>query len=96
MIFAELLVLLSILGASGVGLSAIVTWNQQRSQQLRSKQRFDEERIETRTKALEEALKTRDHSKLDDWLILHGDEVSADLRRHIEARRDELFIAANP
>lgn len=92
MIAAELLALVGLLMGGGIGVTAILAWANGSSHRQRAEQAKADERART----LELALKSRDHRQLDDWLLVHGDEVSKDLRKHIELRRDELYIDSNP
>lgn len=44
---------------------------------------------------LREALKARDHRRLDDFLVVWGDRMSSKLETYVQQRRDQLFIEAN-
>lgn len=92
MLLAEFLCLIGALGATGVGLSSVIAWTRQH----KKLQVEVEERDKARRQALAEALRSKDYARLDDWLILHGHEVAPDLRKHIETRRDDLYLEANP
>ena len=45
---------------------------------------------------LRKALQSHDYRQLDDWLVLYGDKISSDLKKHVDIRRDELYIEKNP
>ena len=92
MLFAEFLALLAILGGGGLGITALVSWG--RAAEV--KRKATEKKSEEMHKDLRAALKARDYKLLEDWLVLYGDYISTDLRKHVELRKDELFIEKNP
>lgn len=92
MIFAEFLALIGILGAGGLGITAIVQWAKRSSAEAEEQHKRDERMHDD----LRAALKARDYRLLDDWLVLYGERISGDLKKHVELRRDELYIEKNP
>lgn len=80
MIFAEFLALLALAGG---GVFAVVAWSKSNRETKRAM--FE----------LESALRTRDHRRLDDWMVLNLDKVPAAVRKQVLIRRDEMYIEAN-
>lgn len=92
MIVAEFLALLGLLGAGALGASAVVAWvkrmNADADKEIEHAERMHDD--------LRKALQSHDYRQLDDWLVLYGDKVSPDLKKHVDNRRDELYIEKNP
>lgn len=92
MIFGELLALIALLGAGGLGLSAIFGWHQRKKQEIESSDR----RRLLMLGDLRVALQSNDYKRLDDFLVLHADFLPAEVLRLVELRKDELYIEKNP
>lgn len=92
MLFAEFLALIGILGGSVVGVTGIARLLQNSAKNSERKAA----QILKRHADLEEALTSRDHNKLNDWLVLYAEEISPETKQHVESRRDELYIEKNP
>lgn len=92
MIFAEIVTLLAVLGASGFGISALVAYAKKAdAEQARKQARSDK-----RQQELRDALKSRDYRKLDDFMLLYASELSDGEKKQILIRRDELYVETNP
>ncbi len=88
MIVAELLALLGILGAAGLGITSIVSWSRRSATEQQDRQR----RSKQMNSDLRSALESRDHRRLDDWMIIYDDLAHPDVKEHVKIRRDELFV----
>jgi hypothetical protein len=84
--------IIALLGASGVGISAIVAWARKADREGKERKRFRDQMH----RDLRDALASRDYRKLDDWLVIYVDELTPEVRKHVELRRDELYIEKNP
>jgi hypothetical protein len=92
MIFAEIVTLLAVLGASGVGVSAILA-HARRAAADRQARRVRADRCQD---DLRSALESRDYRRLDDFMLLYASELSDGEKKQILIRRDELYVEANP
>jgi hypothetical protein len=92
LIFGEIVALLAVLGASGFGISALVAY----AKKADAEQARREAHEVKRQQELRDALKSRDYRKLDDYMLLYAKELSSDEKKHIQIRRDELYVEANP
>lgn len=81
MIFAELLALLTLTGGSALAIVGLV----KRSTTARMRERKMEDE-------LRDALRSNDHQRLEDWLIIYSEHVPASTKELIEQRRNELYI----
>jgi hypothetical protein len=84
MIFAELLALLALTGGSAL---AIIGFARRSTASRQLERQMQEE--------LRDALRSKDHQRLEDWLVLYAEHVPASTKELIERRRDDLYIAAN-
>jgi|HubBroStandDraft_2_1064218.scaffolds.fasta_scaffold1218570_1 hypothetical protein len=88
---AEILALVALLFGGGMGVRALVSW-------LHRADAHDVERLrrdhQMRTD-LRDALRSGDHRRLDDFLVMWGSEIDAPTLKHLEQRRDELYIEAD-
>ncbi len=88
MLVADFLVLLIILGVGGLGTSGIIAGAKNMRQKRKAlenanKQMFDD---------LRDALNSQSYKKLDDFLVLYADRMSETTKKHVQQRRDELYI----
>lgn len=84
MIFAEVLALLALAGGSAftiIGLARHSTNSRMRERQMQDD--------------LRAALQSKDYRRLEDWLILYADTASSEMKKHVQQRRDELYVEAN-
>lgn len=88
MIFAELLALVALL--SGIGISGKLVWEWIRSSD--EKGRAERLRDVAMQDDLRTALLSRDYRRLDDFLVMWADRVPKEIKKHVEQRRDELYI----
>ncbi len=88
MIFAEGLALVGVIVAGILGYNGIDAW----FRNAKSKTLDDTKRLQRMQEDLREALKSRDHRRLEDWLIIYADHVTPETRKHVQARHDELYI----
>jgi hypothetical protein len=44
---------------------------------------------------LHSALRSRDYRQLDDFMVMWADRVPEEIKKHIQQRRDELYIEAD-
>lgn len=89
MIFAEIIVLLGLLGALGT-----IAWTG--GEWVRKNDKVRLKRVDQRAQDLREALASRDYHKLDDWLIIYADDMPENVKNHVMIRRDELYLEKNP
>jgi hypothetical protein len=91
MLVGELLVLLALVTAGGVGIRfAMATVTMSRDRRAAKEKRHAQMRAD-----LGRALLTRDYRQLDDFMLLWGDEVDAKVAAHVKERRDELYVEDN-
>ncbi len=91
MILAEIIALLALLGASGIGVTAVISWARRSDADSKDRKRFKAQMQQD----LRDALSSRDYKRLDDWMLIYADEMSPAMRKQLEQRRDELFIEAD-
>ena len=91
MIFAEFLALFACVGGIGLGVVALDNWRRKAISNGAAAERVQKQMNDD----LREALRSRDHRCLEDWLVIYADLVSAETRKHVLARRDELYIDGN-
>lgn len=90
-------IVLSVLLIFGVGTGvafSIPTATKWFSDRREDRLRIDRER-EKKYDLLAEALNSGDYRKLDNWLVLYGDDVSKDVQDRVKERRTEMFIEKN-
>ena len=80
MVVAEFLALLGLLGAGGLGISAVIAW----VKRMNANADKEIEHAEQMHDDLRRALQSHDHRQIDDWLVLYGDNVSSDLKKHVD------------
>ena len=88
MIFAEVLALLGVAVFGVLGLNGISAW----MRSSRSKATEDSRFLQKMQEDLRDALKSRDYRRLEDWMVIYADHVTSETRKHVSARRDELYI----
>lgn len=91
MIFAELLTLVGISGGFGLLVTSVL--NSIRKSNAEERER--RQRAEMMTNDLKAALKSRDHTRLEDWLIVYADIADPAIAAQVKVRRDELYIEKN-
>lgn len=84
MLFEEVLVLLSLLCAGGFGVRALA-WRRKESKR----------KTERAFEYAASSLSKNSYLELDNCLALYGDRLPKQLRKHMEARRAELYLADN-
>lgn len=84
MIFAELLALLALTGGS---VFAIIGFARGSAASRLRKRQMEED--------LRDALKSKDHQRLEDWLVLYAEHVPASVKALVEQRRNDLYIASD-
>lgn len=91
MIFAEFLALIALL--TGIGLSGklVLEWIRSSDEKNRSERYLDA----TVQDDLCRALRSEDYRRLDDFLVTWADRVPKEIKKHIEHRRNELYIEAD-
>ncbi len=92
MIFAEILALL---GLSG-GLSVLVIGVTSSIRRNAAEEQKKQQRLDRMHEDLKAALKTREHARLDDWLVVYADIMDSGVAEQVKIRRDELYIEKNP
>lgn len=80
----EVLAMLGLLGVGGTGLFSLIRSLDGRRQRQHEMQQD-----------LRDALKSADHRKLDDFLVLWRPVISNKTAEYVRERRDQLFIEAN-
>ncbi len=80
MIFAEIFALLTLATGASLG---IIAWSKST---LEKRKAMDD---------LQAALRSRDHNRLNDWLVMHADKVPETVRKQVIARSAELYIDAD-
>lgn len=88
MIFAEVLALLGVIVVGVVGYGGIEAWVRTQSRKTLD----DVKHASKMQEDLREALKSHDYRRLEDWLVIYADHVTLETRKHVTARRDELYI----
>lgn len=84
----EIALLIGVTGGLIVSYNSIDQWFQNRRQKaMRSEKMQAQMQADLRT-----ALQSRDHRKLDDWLVIYADYVTPETRKHVMQRRDELYV----
>lgn len=91
MIFAELLMLLGIVGGVGVAGLFVKEWRVESEK----KRKFRESRIGQKYDDLRDALKSGDYRKLDDFIVMWGADMDLNAMKYIQSRRDEMYIDAD-
>jgi hypothetical protein len=88
MVAADVIALVVILGFFGLGgKSMLSAWKQAGDRAARRRKQEDARRDDLRA-----ALGSHDYRKLDDFIVLWGDQIDLPTREHIKERRDELFL----
>ena len=91
MIAAEFIALVALLFGGGIGLSAVVSWIRRADANAHEDQR----QVAQMREDLRSALRSRDYRRLDDFMVMWSDRIDPAARKHLELRRDELYIEAD-
>lgn len=92
MLFIEFIALLGVIAGTGLGISALRSWQKTSG----AEQEFQSDQTTKKFDDLTKALASRDYRQLEDWLVIYADRSTEKEREHVKTRRDELFIESNP
>jgi len=92
MIIAEFIVICAGLVTIGLGTSMFVSMVKRTGVEI-TRKHLNEDLMQH---DLCEALRSRDHRQIDDWLTVYAGKIDRDVYTHVKTRRDELWLEANP
>ena len=88
MLAAEFIALVALLGGLVILIRVVWAALQRSAEHAEDKRRRRWEMQQD----LKEALRSQDHKRLDDFMVVWGSEVDVVTARHVEARRAELYV----
>jgi hypothetical protein len=88
MVAADIAALLLVVGLLGLGGKSLLS----SLEMFKGKRERREKDDEQMRQDLRAALQSKDYRKLDDFLVLWGTRADTQMRKHVQVRRDEMYI----